>query len=156
MTSDNMFTEKIYSRWMKENQLAKYKHLKEILPEIKGNVLDIGVGPGWFEEFLGIKAIGIDVDRESAARVIASGDFLPFRDKTFDFVVCLDTIHLLNGKDVSRVMRGNGILLVSHFVNKGNEEKVKKTLLNMFPEFKLSEGRIVGNKEKDLVLVLKK
>ncbi len=150
-----MFTGKIYSKWMRETQIAKYEQM-DFLPEIRGKALDIGVGPGWFEIFFGIKAVGIDVDRNSAANVIASGDLIPFRDNSFDFVACLDTIHLLGGKDVARVLRPGGLLLVSHFVNKGNEKEVEKMLLNMFNEFKLLKGKVVGGKEKDLTLLLKK
>lgn len=151
-----MFTEKIYSDWMKENQMNKYNEMKGFLPVIKGKVLDVGIGPGWFEDFFGIKSMGIDVDKDSCANVIASGDFIPFRDNSFDFVVCLDTIHLLTGKDVLRVLKGKGFFLVSHFVNKENEKEVEKRLLNMFNEFKLLKREIVGDKEKDLVMILQK
>ena len=151
-----MFTEKIYFDWMKENQISKYKEMKDFLPEIKGRVLDVGIGPGWFEEFFGIDAVGIDVDKDSRANVIASGDFIPFKDCIFDFIVCLDTIHLITGKDVLRVLKKDGIFLVSHFVNKGNEIEVEKRLLNVFNEFKLLKKKIAGDKEKDLIMILKK
>ncbi len=141
---------------MKDNQLAKYKEMKGFLPVIEGKVLDIGIGPGWFEDFFNIKSMGIDLDKDSRANVIASGDFIPFGDNSFDFVVCLDTIHLLTGKDVSRVLKDKGFFLVSHFVNMGNEKEVEKRLLNMFNEFKLLKREIVGDKEKDLIMLLKK
>jgi len=130
--------------------------MKEFLPEIKGLVLDVGIGPGWFEKMFEIESVGIDLDKNSAANLIASGDFIPFLNKTFDFVICLDTIHLLNGKDVSRILKKDGLFLVSHFVNEGNEIEVEKKLLNMFREFKLMKKTIVGDKEKDLVILLKK
>jgi SAM-dependent methyltransferase len=123
---------------------------------MKGRILDIGIGPGWFEKFFRIKTIGTDVDKNSKANVIAGGDFLPFPEHIFDFVVCLDTIHLLTGKDIKRVLKPNGLFLVSHFVNKGSEKEVKKTLLNMFSEFKLLKSKVVGDREKDLILLLKK
>ena len=151
-----MFTEKIYSDWMKENQINKYNEMKDFLPVIKGKVLDVGIGPGWFEDFFEIESIGIDVDKDSRANVIASGDFIPFRDNSFDFVVCLDTIHFLTGKDVSRVLKDKGFFLVSHFVNMDNEKEVEKRLLNMFNEFKLLKREIVGDKEKDLIMILQK
>lgn len=151
-----MFTDKIYSSWMKENQLAKYRELRGFLPDLSGRVLDIGIGPGWFEEFLGIKAVGLDVDKNSTAEVLASGDSIPFRAGIFDLVICLDTIHLLDGKDIKRVIKPRGLLLVSHFFNKGNEKEVEETLLNMFNEFKLLKRRVIGEKEKDLVMLLKK
>lgn len=147
-----MFTSKIYSKWMKETQFEKYKDMKEILPELKGKSLDIGIGPGWFEEFFGFEAVGVDVDKNSKADIIAHGDYLPFKDRIFDFVVCLDTIHLLEGKDIKRVLKNGGILVVSHFIRENDEKK----LLNMFHEFKLLEKKIVGEREKDIVLVLKK
>lgn len=151
-----MFTEEIYSDWMRENQMNKYKYMKSFLPEMKGNVLDVGIGPGWFEKYFEISAVGIDVDKNSRAKVLASGDFLPFGKGIFDFVICLDTIHLIEGKDISRVLKKGGTLLVTHFVSKGNEGEVEKTLLNMFPEFKLLRKELVGEKEKDIVLLLKK
>lgn len=151
-----MFTEKIYSKWMKGNQMNKYKEMKEFLPVIKGKILDVGIGPGWFEDFFGIKAVGIDVDNDSRANVIASGDNIPFWDKTFDFVVCLDTIHLLTGKDIPRILKKDGFFLLSHFVNVENEKEIEKKLLNMFHEFKLLKRIVVGDKEKDLILLFKK
>lgn len=151
-----MLTEKIYSKWMKENQMRKYEEIKGILPSTGGKILDIGVGPGWFEDFFGIKTVGIDVDKDSRANVIASGDDIPFLDKTFDFVVCLDTIHLLTGKDISRILKKDGFFLLSHFVNVENEKEVEKKLLNMFHEFKLLKKKIVGDKEKDLIILLKR
>ena len=149
-----MFTSKIYSKWMKEAQVEKYNGMKEILPELKGRVLDVGIGPGWFEEFFGINAIGTDVDKNSKADIIAHGDFLPFRNEVFDFVVCIDTVHLLEGNDIKRVLKKCGKLVISHFLRK--EEDVEKKLLNMFHEFKLLEKKIVGNREKDLVFVMQK
>ena len=139
---------------MKEVQFEKYKDMKEILPEFKGRILDIGIGPGWFEEFFRIETIGVDIDKNSKARVIAHGDFLPFRDGIFDFVICLDTVHLLEGNDVKRVLKNDGILVVSHFIREG--EDVEKKLLNMFREFKLLEKKIIGNREKDFVFVMQK
>ena len=139
---------------MKEVQLEKYEDMKEILPQFKGRVLDVGIGPGWFEEFFGIETIGVDVDKNSKAQVIAHGDFLPFRSEVFDFVVCLDTVHLLEGNDIKRVLKRGGVLVVSHFLRK--EEDVEKKLLNIFREFKLLKKKIVGNREKDLVFVMQK
>jgi len=149
-----MFTSKIYSKWMKEVQFEKYEDMKEVLPEMKGRILDVGIGPGWFEEFFGIETIGVDVDKNSKARVIAHGDFLPFKSEVFDFVVCLDTVHLIKGSDIERVLKKGGVLVVSHFMREG--EDVEKKLLNIFPKFKLLKKKVAGKREKDLVLVMQK
>jgi len=151
-----MFTNEIYYRWMKKNQTDKYREIEYHLPVFQGRVLDVGIGPGWFEEFFKLRAVGIDIDKKSAADIIASGNEIPLKNKSFDNVICLNTIHLIGGNEIKRVLKKGGLLLLSHHTNKENEKDVEKKLLNMFKEFKLLEKIIVGNKEKDLVLLLEK
>ncbi len=147
-----MFTKKIYSAW-EEKQIEKYKEMRDLIPKDFNLALDVGVGPGWFEEFFGMNILGIDIDKNSAADIIASGDFIPIRENSFDFVICLDTIHLVGGEEIKRVLKPRGYLLLSHFINKDNENEIEKKLLNMFKEFKLLKRKIVGNKEKDLAIL---
>ncbi|MCX6819114.1 MAG: class I SAM-dependent methyltransferase, partial [Candidatus Aenigmarchaeota archaeon] len=122
-----MFFDKIYRSW-KAIQLKKYEKILQILPELKNKkILDIGIGPGYFEEFLknkGISAdiIGIDLSKEKSLgkKVIADGNVLPFADNCFDAVICLDTIHLIKNDDFARVLKPSGLALLSIFLNKQN------------------------------------
>lgn len=137
---------------MKEKQIQKYRELVEFLPEIeKKKILDVGCGPRWVEEFLKennkINYIGIDTDY--SPNIKASGDFLPFKNKTFDIVFCIDTLHLLEEKkELKRVLKNKGYLIISEPESLFKKEKLKK-----FKDLKLINKRIIGREEKDILLV---
>lgn len=103
-----------------------------ILFEIKKNskVLDIGCNDGSFAKLLSDKrscdVTGIDVSQKlvTAGRekglnlLVADAEKLPFQDKTFDYVVCMEVLpHLFDPskalKEIRRVLKKDGILLGS-------------------------------------------
>jgi SAM-dependent methyltransferase len=100
--------------------------LKQLLAETRpcGKILDVGAGPGFLEEL--IPAIATDVDignlrKAKGTKVLCSGDALPFRGKAFDWVFCVDTVHLLKGiKDLERV--GKSVVLTA-FCNANNYQE---------------------------------
>jgi ubiquinone/menaquinone biosynthesis C-methylase UbiE len=132
-------TSDYYDRWLKmvrkSNSLRKEMEvcLKaiEFLPLQGSWLLDIGVGEG---RFMGpiIKAgiryyIGLDISIELLKRIKrksiyncysvdliqASADYLPFRSKVFDIVICIDVTYFLQNlqfflSDVSRVLKIDG------------------------------------------------
>ena len=154
-----MFTQKIYEKWMKETQMQKYRELETLLPQIQNpSILDVGCDHGWIKTIINEKYeqfhyIGVDVDKDSLADIIASGDNLPFKSNTFDIVFCIDTVHLLNDlNELVRVIKPNGYLIVSLFLRKAS-------LLMEFEKdknLKLISKDIIGRQERDLVEVFQK
>ena len=113
---------------MIENNNQRFSKIIENI-ELKGKILDIGSGCFYLEKFLlkkGIKAdiIAIDVDKKVKNNeipfLIADGNELPFKDSIFDFIISIDTMHLIKSNDFYRVLRKNGSVLFSIFFNKEN------------------------------------
>lgn len=165
-----MFIHKIYDKWMAETQREK---LEKILAEIgteklEGKrILDVGSGPGFLGRLLqekckscSVVSSDIDIDnleKASGLKVLASGDFLPFK-KIFDFVFCVDTVHLLDKKKVEKefasVLNDSGILVVSAFCSKYNAEERMKELKNVFSGLKIEERFFAkAKKEWDAVVI---
>lgn len=171
-------TKNIYSQWMKDTQEKKYEgiFLDFLLPmrqKIKLDeitVIDVGVGNGWFEKHLierGVTAtvIGVDVDRREKEKidgltiVDADGNRLPFKDKSFGFLVSIDTVHLLSNTDeLIRVVKDNGYILVTTFCNEYNIRERRDSLHRSFSSCMLLKEGLVGehDKEQSYVALFKK
>ena len=170
----SVFSDKIYGSW-REIQREKYEKLWHELMLLGLNIknglaLDVGIGRGYFEEFLidkndknKIKIIGVDKSRDMLEKcsallnrlVQADGDNLPFMDEVFDCVVCFDTVHLLKSVDeMKRVLKCSGFLLISEPYLEQRRDMINNIIsasgLSLIKEFVL-EGR-----EKELVVVCKK
>lgn len=154
--TEPMITEKIYSRWMAETQREKVSQLlRELRP--KGTILDVGAGPGFLEEQL--QAVATDIDLENlrkanGSKVLCSGDELPFRSKSFDWVFCIDTAHLLKGTDeLERV--SDGRIVLTAFCNENNfEQKIQQ--LRRMTKLKIEKELLIKTeKEWDAALVLR-
>ncbi len=166
-----MFTGKIYGKWMVRTQKEK---LEKILAEIEAeclkgkSILDVGSGPGFLGEILQTMnldcfVVSSDIDVENlrktkGLKVLASGNSLPFRKKRFDFVFCIDTIHLLDGRNVGRefaqVLKEKGVITASSFCNKYNSEKRMCELNDYFRNFNIEKRFFVKTEsEWDAVIV---
>ncbi|QQG40124.1 MAG: class I SAM-dependent methyltransferase [Candidatus Aenigmatarchaeota archaeon] len=169
------FTEKIYSKWMKETQLNKYEGIfvEFIVPAAaklrfeSARVLDVGSGEGWFEDFLAGKgitprlAVGVDASphaQKNALFVLSDGNSLPFANEAFDIVVSFDTIHLIqNIHELVRVVKPGGFLLISDFCNPETMEGKRARLLKSFAGLKLLKEGVVGDeRETDYVALFMK
>lgn len=114
--------------WYQGMQAINENLLKKYLPQ-KTNlkILDAGCGPGaaliYLAKFGGI--IGIDISDEALKYARKRGKVkkadissLPFKDKTFDAVVCLDLLYhkWVNTKkaisEIARVLKPGGVFLV--------------------------------------------
>lgn len=161
-----MFTDKIYGKWMVATQKEKLEKILEEVgaDELEGkNILDAGSGPGFLGRILaGGKIISLDIDLENlkkidGLRVLASGDFLPF-GKAFDAVFCIDAIHLLDkkriGAEFAKVLKANGILIVSAFCNKYNSDGKMKELEEALRGFEIKKHFLAkAEMEWDAVVV---
>ena len=158
-----MFFDKIYGSW-KGIQKKKYEKMMEILPNLGDKrILDIGIGSGYFEEFLkskGIDAdiIGIDTSKEMVKGnvAVADGNELPFVNNSFDMVICLDTLHLIKNNDFSRLLKRGGLVLFSIFFNKQNFEERKGMMKSVLDGFEIVKELIIEGKESEYAILAKK
>lgn len=142
--------EKAYASW-KGIQLDKYEGMMPKLePYLKRckSLVDVGIGPGWFEDFLDgngfrfDKILGVEKD-------FPREDWKNFYG-AFDLLVCIDTLHLLeNPKEILQFLKPKGIALVS-LPEKFGEK------LDLFRGEDILERGVAGGKEKDYFIILRK
>jgi SAM-dependent methyltransferase len=138
---------------------AQEEKIKDILQNIKvwGRILDIGSGPGFLGRFLdGLFCIDIDKENLKAApgfKVLASGDFLPFKSGRFDFLFCIDVFHLLNNpNEMKRVLSPSGTAIISIFCNEYNKEFKLKELKSKLKDWNIEREFFAGKKELTAVI----
>lgn len=120
-------TSHYYQQHYRPIQWEKYTQgwplIKTHLPKTIPSMLDVGIGYGWWEEFLegkkinAQKIVGVDVD-EGAVSPKKKGIEYHLGPKfqtneKFDWVVCWDAYHLLGKTDLWKWVKPNGLLLVS-------------------------------------------
>jgi len=117
---------KKYDAWYDRNKfayLSELETIKKVLPR-RGKGLEIGVGTGRFAHTLGIAA-GIDpsrnmieIARKRGVNVeLGSGERLPFKNATFDYVAIIITICFVKDpqkvlEEAGRVLRKNRKIIV--------------------------------------------
>ena len=137
---------------------------------IRGNILEIGAGSGWLSSYLSknskiqkiyaldfslvalqksfpIVANWLHADWNKIIRV--QGDFhnLPFKEKSFDFVLCDAALHHSNDpaiilREVKRVLKPNGVFLATSepVTSKWREKKQKKNFGKYEKKFGVNEN----------------
>jgi SAM-dependent methyltransferase len=108
--------------------LIRYEHLHRYALACRAvagrSVLDLGCGSGYGSRLLraaGARVVSVDLDRLAAhcpPSARARGEQLPFRDRSFDAVVCFETLeHLADPgalvREVARVLERDGFALLS-------------------------------------------
>lgn len=110
--------------------LSAYKVFLDRLKVRGGALLDIGCGTGYLlkqAEQKGLMPYGLDISEEAgkvakkvatkSEVIVADAQFLPFKDKTFDYITILGTLeHFLHPdvavKEMHRVCKDNGQLCI--------------------------------------------
>jgi len=143
----------IYSDWMAKTQTEK---LKQLLTELRprGRLLDVGAGPGFLEELIPAIATDVDIDnlrKAKGPRVLCSGDNLPFKSGIFDWVFCVDTVHLL--KNVGELERVGKNVVLTAFCNEHNYQE-KMDWLKSLTKRKISKEMLLkAEKEWDAAIL---
>jgi ubiquinone/menaquinone biosynthesis C-methylase UbiE len=158
---------------MREIQFKKYEGMLPLVrqADTDGRTLDVGIGTALFEEFLKGKGIlldvtGVEIDARMMAEAekrgyevtAASAESLPFEDNSFDFVVCLDTIHAVEDKsraisEMRRVLRPGKLLLLSHYSNTFTRPQVISALENLVHGFTVVGSSVVGSSDQEQSVV---
>lgn len=167
-----MFSPKIYESW-KDIQRQKYESILNILGKdfLKGlfsgkRVLDLGIGFGYFEDFLEenkIKAriIGLDRDQEAAQKckvplIIGNANRLPFKSEAFDILLSIDSFHSIKSGDFSRVVKKKGFALITMFFNDYTYEKTHQDLKDKLVGFEIVCAFEIRGKESEYVVLARK
>lgn len=148
---------KSYNELYKEEQLKKLNLIKQFL-KIKptDKLLDIGAGTGISTNFLKCKVFGIEPCRllliQGKNIIESEAEHLPFKDKSFDIILCLTSIHHFNLessiKEIKRVSKPNVKIIISILKKANKFDQIKKELLNNFKLKKEIE------EEKDFIYFL--
>ncbi len=154
------FFHKVYDSWQVK-QYKKYHHIYPILKKYIGKkmtLLDLGIGKGWFEQFLAKKGfmfsriVGVDTGLDIVGQKIKEVEYVFDRvfktDEKFDFVVCFDAFHLLKNKKIMDFVKPGGYLLVSLPLR-------QKDKLDVFSKEKIVEKGEIGEDEVDYFVFLK-
>ncbi len=113
---------------IEKHKEQRYVPLKRFMGNLKNaRVLDIGTSQGFFLNLLQARhKIGIDIvfqylriakERNKVISVAGDAEFLPFKDSSFDVVVCSDVLeHVLNPqaviKNIYQILREGGKLFL--------------------------------------------
>ncbi len=138
-TSDHLVAGDVYDKQATRNPIARLLYagylraFQALLPPMgAGRILEVGSGEGWIvsqlrARFPTCKLLAIDLAMEMvqatrhAAAVegaaYASADHLPFGDRSFDLVVCVEVLEHLETpglalREIARVSKGHVILSV--------------------------------------------
>ena len=141
-----------YDQLHKEEQLEKLEIIKDHFKP-KGGMLDLGCGTGIAMDFFNVDSIGIDPCLEllklcKGKRVCGKGEQLPFKDASFNSMICLTAIHQIDLdlviNEVKRVC--NGDVCFSVLKKSQKCEEITKKLVNAF-------GLRIIEEKKDLILI---
>ena len=97
-------------------KLAQEKFLFESLPYLKGRVLDVGCGEQPYREYFK-DYVGIDYTHYKPT-VAADAKFLPFKDASFDSLICMEVLEHINNPsvvldEIVRVLKAGGTLYLT-------------------------------------------
>lgn len=143
---------KSYNELHGKEQEKKLKVIKE-KAKLKGKILDLGSGTGLAKKFFK-KIICVDPAKKMLSKedIHAKAEKLPFKDKTFDSVLCVTAIHHFDIKkaipEIKRVSKPNCRYAISILKKAKNFNKIKKILHDNFDLKEVEE-------EKDLILISK-
>jgi SAM-dependent methyltransferase len=161
-----MFFSSIYNGW-EGIQREKYENIFGVLGNdflskmLMKRTLDIGCG-SFLRKFLDERGIkpnlyGVDIELQRAERfVLADGNELPFKRERFDFIISIDSMHLIAGDDFRRVLKKRGFVLFSIFFNSENFYQRRGMLLSKLRGFELLAEFELHGKENDLVVLARK
>lgn len=172
---DKTLVEKKRSILKSEIYRSKNKIILKLISNLEGKLLNIGFGYGILEEQIiqkkfNLKLFGIDISNNAVKNLNKKygikyklGDIrnIKFKNSYFNVVLALDVIEHLNNTGVStalqeirRILKNNGILIISIPINEKKEDSIRNKHLQNFSSRKLnnilSKYKFIVNKEIQL------
>jgi len=149
---------KAYNELHKEEQKKKIELIKELLNVKKEDkLLDLGCGTAIAREFFDCDYTGVDNSKQMLKQgegklIFASAEKLPFKDKTFDVIICVTAIHNFKNikkaiNEIKRVKKDNAKIAITLLKKAKNFNKIKELLLKSF-KFNTAD------EEKDIIFYL--
>ena len=130
---------KSYNSLYKEEQINKLKIIKRKLVINKNNkLLDIGCGTTISTNFFKCKTFGVDkslrmLKEGFGFRVNGAAENLPFKDKSFDIVLCVTSIHNLENTEkaideILRIKKKNSQVAITLLKKSKKHQKIRKII----------------------------
>src|SRR3989338_977682 len=130
---------KSYDSLYKEEQLKKLNLISKILKVKKSDkLLDIGCGTTISTNYFKCISIGIDPSLEllklgKGKRIHASAESLPFKDKSFDIILAVTSIHNFSNVDkaieeIKRVSNDNARIVITLLRKSNKFDEIKSKL----------------------------
>jgi demethylmenaquinone methyltransferase/2-methoxy-6-polyprenyl-1,4-benzoquinol methylase len=129
-----------YNELHREEQLAKLRIISQHL-NVKEDkkLLDVGCGTGFSQEIFNCRIFGIEPSREMLIQgrkdeehqmdfVEGVGEHLPFKDNTFDTIICVTALHNFENPEkglleMARVGRNRGAITILKKAKRAEELK---------------------------------
>jgi|SRR3989344_4719237 len=135
-----------YNSLHKEEQEKKLSIIRKLWNP-KGLILDIGCGTNLARKYFD-NVIGIDKSfnmLQEGANVCANAESMPFKDKSFDAILCITAIHNFNDpikaiNEMNRILKKGGIA-ITLLKKSNNFEGIKKAIIKKFDVYCLEEDK---------------
>lgn len=148
-----------YNELHGEEQLNKLRIIAgQVKIRPKELILDIGCGTGLSGRFFKCRIIGIDPSYELLKRcpfpaIMGEGERLPFKDKSFDIVLCVTALHNFKYpiQGIQEILRVGRKTIVISILKKTNPEKKKEITTEILRRFRVLKEI---EEEKDTIYIL--
>ena len=143
---------KSYNELYEEEQIKKLKIIEQHIKVKKNDkLLDIGCGTGISTNYFKCKSIGIDNSKEMIKNgkgnlILAKAEYLPFKDKIFDIILCITSIHNFKNpkkalKEILRVKKSKAQVVITLLKKSKNYKVLKKMIKSSFKVKELDEDK---------------
>lgn len=130
-----------YDSLHQKEQLRKLVIIKNYYSlQKKDKLLDVGCGTGIAKKIFGCRYVGVDpsegmISKFKGKKIIAIAEKLPFKDKMFDLVISVTSIH--NFQDYKKALKemlrvGKGKFAISIFKKSRKFKNIKSSIEKIF------------------------
>lgn len=149
-----------YNELHGKEQLEKLKIISKFI-KVKetDRLLDIGCGTGISTNYFKCESCGVDnceemIKEGTGNLIVSSYEKLPFDDKYFDVILCITAVHHFTNlnkfiEEVKRVIKSNGIIVITILKKSPKADYIRQKLLSNF----IFVNEI--NESKDIILIFK-
>ncbi|MBI5391426.1 class I SAM-dependent methyltransferase [Candidatus Woesearchaeota archaeon] len=120
-------------------------------------ILDIGAGTGIIQKEIRCTVISLEpekrmLEQAKGKRVCGKAEYLPFKNRSVDGIVCVTVIHHCNEsqalKEMFRVLKPNGFIFITLLKKAKRVQEIREYLKKFNP--------VIQEEEKDICFLIKK